>query len=97
MNTKLLTGPKDPPASWKGYSLDELRYQRALNMARIEIAKHMIATQGTTLYENTFKMSGGNRGGIVGKLMSTLSVMDYSVIAFRLGSKLFSLYRSFRK
>lgn len=98
MKTKLLTGPTNPPASWKGYSFDELRYQRTLNMARIEITKQMLAVQASSIYENNFRLSGSSgKGGIMSRFMSTLSFMDYSVIAFRIGSKLFSLYRSFRK
>lgn len=71
--------------SWGGMSLDDLRFQRALNHARREIV-------GAQLHQLGKELSGGQilkttGSGIVSRLLSTLNYFDYAVLAFNIISK----------
>lgn len=63
---------------WKGYTLDELRFQRMLALAKIEIEKDQLSHQ-----MNSLSKFGGFGGPIMSKLTSALSYVDYVVVAFR--------------
>lgn len=85
-----------PETDWPGMTLEELRYQRALTIARIEIAKELIMIQGNQLYQG--KVAGPtHRRGVFGRMLSTLSVVDYAMLAFKFSRRLASVYRSFKK
>lgn len=81
---------------WDGYTLDELRYQRVLMMAKAEVEKMKLVNA----YENVVhgvKTSEGGRQTIIGRMLGTLSYIDYGVIAFRIGSKLFRAFKAIRR
>lgn len=89
-------------SDFKGYTLDELRYQRALLALRSEYCKERIYES----FEKVHKLSpfsdegkkglGKNIGGIVGKVVTGLSYVDYAMIGFSVFStirKFTSLFR----
>ncbi len=65
-----------------GMDIDELRYQRALALARYEMAKYHLKESASSVTENFTRPRG-----ILGKLLGSLNYMDYAILAFRLGSK----------
>lgn len=75
---------------WKGYSIDEIRLRRMVNLAKMEIDKHKIA-QITSPLVNKTKATANSP--IWHKLLGALDFVDYAVLAFSLGSKVFKLFR----
>ena len=73
-------------AEWKGYTLDELRYMRAYTAARIEISRDRLK-----------KVNPVKSGGMLGKVLGTLSYLDIALVTFRLGSKAFKIMRWFKR
>lgn len=92
MKSSVTVSHSDP--DWKGYDIEELRYRRAFVMARMEIEKERMTASARSLYGNT---AGQSSSGIMGKLLGSLSYIDYGVLAFRLGKRVFSLFRSLRR
>lgn len=78
---------------WKGYTIDELRYQKAFALARVEIQKEKMAIAASQLKEG---MPGVKAHGIYGKLLGSLNYLDYVIIAYKLSSKVFSMFKSVR-
>lgn len=68
----------------KGYGIDELRYRRAYLLAKCEMAKIQMSEQ-MTHFKDGFKQPTG----LMGKVINSLSYVDYALIAFRLGQRLF--------
>ena len=60
-------------------------------LARCEIAKARLMHDAGQARESIPGM--GARNGIMGKILGSLSYIDYAVIAFRIGTKLFKLTR----
>lgn len=78
--------------SWRGYSLEELRYRRALNEVAIEIEKDKIMRQvSDTLPKNETGASMFSRA------IGALTYMDYVIIAFKFVTRLNKLYRAWKK
>ena len=67
----------------EGMDIDELRYQRALALARYEMAKYHLKESVGSVTESFTRPRG-----IIGKLLGSLNYLDYAMLAFRLGSKL---------
>lgn len=81
--------------TWKGYSFEELRYQRALTTIKCEIEKEKINAIITNFKQSKLSVVGGANGNsLLGKMMSALDIADYSLMAFRVGRKLFSIFRN---
>lgn len=76
-----------PEQEWKGLTLDEIRYARALTETRILISREIVGARAKA----TFNGSGGR--SLVGRMFGSLSLMDYGVFALRIGSKFFKLFR----
>lgn len=94
MNANQLPSPNHDP-NWKGYTLEELNYRRAYNAARLEIQKQRIASNYRHLATNfnpTVKATG-----LMGKILGSLSVLDYGLMAFKLGKRILSITGRFRK
>ena len=81
---------KTDPA-WPGFTLEEIRYERAYAAAKTEISKERLMATAAALSGN------GKKDGIVHAVMGGLGFIDYGVIAFRIGSKIFRLVRSLRR
>ncbi len=65
---------------WNGYTIDELRYKRALTTARLDIQKERLLNQVNAV-KGSFGMLEGR--GIVGKMLRSLNYIDYAVLAFQ--------------
>lgn len=85
-STKELPHEKE---SWKGYTLDELRYMRAYTAARIEINRDRLKRNFGGV--KNFKPSSAT--GLLGKVLGTLSYLDIALVTFRIGSKAFKAMR----
>lgn len=81
-------------ATWKGYTLDEIRMKRIVSATRIELEKAKIAaaTQQFTGNGTRFVSSP-----IVNKLTSALDYLDYASLAFTIGKRVFKLFKGRKK
>lgn len=87
---------------FKGYTLDELRYQRALLLLKREFLKEK-ATEQLKDVRESIPFLNGHTGiskisskGVLGKVMKGLNFVDYLMIGFSLfnsGRKFASLFR----
>ncbi|MDE7382241.1 MAG: hypothetical protein K2N03_08985 [Muribaculaceae bacterium] len=83
---------------FKGYSLEDLRYRRALIALQKEFAKSKITSSVSNLqslspFSKNFgkgKSKVGKVGAIAGKLVSGFNYLDYAMIGY-------NLFTSFRK
>lgn len=76
---------------WKGYTLDELRYRRALTGVAIEIEKDRLSRSISSLVPGALK-SRTSGASMLSKAFGALSYVDYAI----LGWKLFKKLKSFR-
>ena len=91
---------------FKGYTLAELRYQRALVLLKREFLKEK-AMEETKAVKKRIPMLNGkspldsmNPTGIVGKVVRGLNYADYLMLGFSIfnaGKKVFSLFRKKKK
>ena len=80
---------------WKGYNLEQLRYQRTLNMARREIATQQINTLGKELSNGTILTA--NHQSLLTKIISSLNYLDYGVMAWNIFSRMRRITGKFNK
>lgn len=102
--TEKITNPKN---KFKGYTLEELRYQRALVLLQKEFCKSRITRNVRNLQKsNPFSPSAsakslpGKVGLVFSKLMTGLNYIDYAMIGFSLFGavrKVSSIFRRRRK
>ena len=79
--------------NWKGYSIDELRYQRALATIKCELEKDKLKSAFATIKQGGLPMAfGGNRSGLLSRVLGALDIADYSLIAFKLGRRIYKLF-----
>ena len=85
-----------------GFTLEELRYHRALTELKREYSKAKIADTAHKIQKrNPFSANSsssglGKVGGIAGKLITGMSYVDYAMIGFSLfnsGRKIFSFIK----
>lgn len=91
------TEPKMAPhhaEGWDGYSLDEIRYQKAFALARVEIQKEKLMLTASKLREEVPVVKAH---GIAGKVLGSLNYLDYAVIAYRFASKIFTMLRAVKR
>lgn len=89
--------------SFKGYTLEELRYQRALTAIQLEFCKTKLLRQVEHLKNNNpLTPTGaaasipGKMGYLASKLLSGLNYLDYAMVGFTLfgtARKVFSFFR----
>lgn len=93
--------PEDKPR-FKGYTINELKYQRALATLRREYAKDKIGRSVHNLRNRSIFGSSGsgskfrNAGNMVSKLLVGLNYADYAMLGFSLfgaGRKVWKLFR----
>lgn len=78
--------------TWRGYSLEELRYRRALNEVAIAIEKDKLMRQvSETLPRNEAGSS------MLSRAIGALTYMDYVIIAFKLMTRMSKLYRAWKR
>lgn len=74
---------------WKGYTLEQIRFQRLVALAKAEIGKTYMTTQ-------VKDMTSGHliKSPMVTKIAGALNYFDYAMLAYRLFR---SLSRTFKK
>jgi len=72
---------------WKGYTLEEIRFQRVLAMMRVELVQQEMFKQ-VEPYTSKTRFAGAMAGRIAG----ALNFMDYAMIAITVGRKLYSIF-----
>lgn len=91
----------DPQNNFKGYTLEEIRYQRALVALQKEFSKTKIIrtahniTRSNPLAPSASSMSG-KVGFVASKLLTGLNYLDYAMIGFSVfgtARKVFSFFR----
>lgn len=82
---------KKPEQEWEGLTLDEVRYARALTETRILISREILAARAKSTLQGRALGSGGR--SMLGRMLGALSVLDYGLIALRVGSKLLGIFR----
>lgn len=72
----------------KGYTIDELRYRRAFALAKYEMAKYQTM-------EEVRRVSSGfsSPRGWLGRIMGAFNYVDYGILAFQIGKKIFKWRR----
>lgn len=87
---------------FKGYTIEELRYQRALVAMRREFCKSKAINTALHLKKRGFmgNSNTGSRiakvGGLASRLMSGLSYLDYAMLGMSLfgsGKKIYNFFR----
>jgi len=80
-----------PECEWGGLTLDEIRYARALTQTRILISREILAQRARSTFSGN-AMGTASRS-LMGRMLGALSWLDYGLIALRVSSKLFGMYR----
>lgn len=78
---------------WKGYSIDELRYQRALTTIKCEMEKEKLMGAINAAKQGGFSLLGnGNKYSLMNKMLGALDFADYSFLAFRVGRRFYKMF-----
>ncbi|MDE7409928.1 MAG: hypothetical protein K2N09_07890 [Muribaculaceae bacterium] len=106
INSDKVVKPVEDPLQFDGYTLDEIRHQRALIAVRKEFSKAKLFEQLEVLRErNPFAPDGsikaaGRLGSIPVKIIRGLNYTDYilmGVSAFGAARKVFSFFKKKKK
>lgn len=107
VNTKKNVSEKllDQEGVFKGYTMEELRYRRALLLLKKEFLKEKAIAEVLSVKENIPIVNGkspltGTPNGIIGKLLKGLSFADYVMLGFqvvKIGGKLKNLFKKKKK
>lgn len=76
------------PSEWKGYSMEEIAYRRALTLARIEMVREHMADDFEHVKKGNFFLSGS----WFKRIMKMLDFTDIFVIGFSLWRKLSPIF-----
>lgn len=77
---------------FKGYTLEELKYMRAYDLARMEIVRYRLSQSFTAIKDTAISKSG-----IAGKILGSLSYVEIGIAAYKIGSKVLKFFRRHRK
>ena len=86
--------PVDGLKPWAGYTLDDLRYRRAVNQVKMEMERERFMARTTKIVNRQQNMFGG---GVVKKIFTGFSILDYAMLAIQTGKQIRKIYRFFRK
>ncbi|MCH5228227.1 MAG: hypothetical protein J1F16_10525 [Muribaculaceae bacterium] len=95
-----------PKKEFKGYTIEELRFQRALIAMEADFCKTKMCKSVTNLQEANPFMSGGKTsipgkaGAIALKMLTGLNYLDYALLgmsAFKGARKIYSFFKGKRK
>lgn len=96
----------DMMKEFKGYTMEELKYQRALTLVKKEFLKEKALRQTMAIKDRlpvvngSSPLSGIKPSGMVGKLVKGLDFADYIMLgiqAVKIGKKVGSLFRKKKK
>lgn len=92
--TDIIHSQADP--QWHGYTVDELRYQRAYLLARTEMTKQRLAEH---FRDTTSVLRPGTSGTatLATRILSSISYFDYALLAIKVGRSLFKFTRRMRR
>ena len=76
-------------AVWSGYSIDDIEYERALTLARIQVEKERMGYAVGRVREGNVMLSGS----VFSRLLGALNYADYFVLLMQLYKKLSPLFR----
>jgi hypothetical protein len=77
---------------WKGYTLDELRYRRALSLVKREIGRNQLMNSVNDV--KTRVSDNGIRGLMANNsLMKKMKLTDYVLLGFKLSNVFYKLWR----
>lgn len=106
-NKNNVPAPGSEEKKFTGYTLADLRYQRALIALKKEFSKSKTLSSASKVKKrNPFTGDGksfslpGRVGGIASRLIGGLNYVDYAMLGFSLfnsGRKIFSFFRRHRK
>lgn len=88
---------------FKGYTINEIRYQRALAALQRQFAKEKIISQATRIRKRglfgTSEKKGvmAKAGGVASKMLTGLNYVDYALIGFSVFGTLRKVFKLFRK
>lgn len=91
----LHTGLHD--SSWRGYTIEELRYRRALVLLKLEAQKEKLARDYREMVAGGVVPMTGTSRNIMTKLMGALDYFDYAYIAYKAGGRLLNIVRALRR
>ena len=80
---------------WKGSTLDELRYRRALVGARVEIEKYRLNALTEQYRRMPQRLTGST--SLVGRVMGAFSYAEYAILGFKLIKRVSKLMRGRRR
>lgn len=82
-----------PMPQWKGYTMSELRYHRAMSLARIEMERERVVDAAERMRQGNFVLSSG----LFSRLIGALNYTDYIVMVVRLWQNIAPLFRRKKK
>ncbi len=103
--TPVPEGEMNAENGFKGYSMEDLRYQRALIALQKEFCKSKIIHKADRIRKNGLFGNDGNASkvarlsGIAGKLLYGLSYLDYAMLGMSLfgsGRKIYKFFKGKR-
>lgn len=77
------------PAEWDGYNFEELQYQKALNAARVELAKNEI-NETATHFRNNIPSMGTK---IIRNAFGALDYLDYIILGIKAFQKIRNIFK----
>lgn len=89
MNTQNINNPQPPvqqEAEWQGYTFEQLRFERALALIKLENEKSVL-TQKVNKQMESFKTTTSAvsvSSGILKQVMGRMKWMDYALIAYNI-------------
>ena len=93
-------------SEFRGYSMDELKYKRAVMLVKREILKEKALKEVSNIKKRIPGINGESpmasmsKRGIMGKVFKGLNYMDYIVLGFsvfNVGRKFFSIFRKTKR
>ena len=80
------------PKEWKGYTLEELRYRRAMALVRREIGRSQL---NTSVNNVKTRVSDNGIRGFMGdnSFLKKMKTADYLLLGFKLSNALYKLWR----
>jgi hypothetical protein len=81
-------------SNWKGYSLEELQYERALKTVMRDIQRQKVSSDFSNLKANFIPNTGQ---AIATRFVSSFKLFNFVGDACRIGIKLARIYRRFKK
>lgn len=80
---------------WQGYTIDEIRYQRAYLMARMEISRDRLMSNSRKVADGGISSFGAS--GMAGRLLGALNYLDIIMITSKVGFSVYKIFRTLRR